>query len=63
MAQRETVPCPRLVAIGRNDPDVIAEGVGDLGHDGDAGRIHTIVIGDEDAQSHQRPPIDLMPPM
>ena len=32
-------------------------------HDGDAGRIHAVVIGDEDAQAHQRPPMDLRPPI
>ena len=51
-AEAEPMPCPGLIAVRRNDPDVIAQRPGDIGHDGNARRVHAVVIGNEDAQTH-----------
>src|SRR5690606_30260414 len=63
VTEGKAVPCPGLVAIGRDDPDIVAEAICDVRHDGDAWRIHAIVIGDEDAQGHYFPPMEVRPPM
>ena len=62
-AEGEAVRGARLVAVGRDDPDVVAELARDLLHHGDAGRIDAVVIGDEDAQAHSVAAMTLSPPI
>jgi hypothetical protein len=42
----------RLIIFGRDDEDVLREGLGDAFQDSEARRVNTVVIGDQD--SHRR---------
>jgi hypothetical protein len=49
LVQGERVAGAGLVGLGRHDPDVVGELLRDLAQSVQAGRVDTVVVGEEDA--------------